>query len=364
MSTYEEVRDYYDANWAKIVFEKARSPHGGSVTYDKFVTDLTYEPARKYVLPTKSPEAVEFERLAQITAVPRSTYLEAAANGRAEAKDLYQRYWNNPEGMAIGRRITPKLPDKDSELGLRHAKIVGALYKYLQPYNPVIEAWMLPQVSVPQIPISIDDMHKYASLMNVSFRERWYLGSVILHLQNWWYGLKIRRFEIFNQSKIGDMYLIVGNRPETLPLAPKGRVLVTTPMDFNLIHESVHAVQFSFVNFWEIPREWVEIPAMFVEKIAREDKACPIEGKQLARQAALAIADLTTESPDDFNAEYEKLMGISNVGHLRSRMPQLANYPQAYYGYVLGLVTDRRNAKHIPEAVRDPSKIMEMVGMV
>lgn len=368
LKTYKEVKTYYDDHWDKIIYEKARSHYGSySPTYDEFVARLEYEPARSYVSPTRSPEASEFENLTQVASVTRSLYLDAVVNRRPDTKKIYDQYWDHPEGMEIARRITPKLPAKGSPLALKHEQIVVLMRKYLQPYTPAVAAWALAQASVPQLPMTVDDMKYYSDLMRVRFMERWYLGSIVLQLQNWWYGLKIRRFDIVDWEtvdKVGDMYLIKGARAETLPLAPKGRVLVTSPDDFNLIHESVHAAQFSFVDYWEIPREHVEIPAMFVEKIARENKLCPIDGKHMARQAALAIADLTTESPDDFNKVYEELMGVTGVGHLRARMPQLANCPQAYYGYVLGLTCERVNQSKIQAAVRDPTKILELVSLL
>lgn len=373
LKTYKEVKTYYDEHWDKIIYEKARSHYGSySLTYDEFVARLEYEPARSYVSPSalardKSPEAAKFESLTRVEDVSTRTHLGSGLYKLITEKERYEIYWDHPEGMEIARRITPKLPAKGSSLALKHEQIVAQLRKYLQPYTPAVAAWTLAQASVPQMPMSVDDMKYYSDLMRVRFMERWYLGSIVLQLQNWWYGLKIRRFEIMDWEtidKVGDMYLVKGARAETLPLAPKGRVLVTSPDDFNLIHESVHAAQFSFVYFWEIPREHVEIPAMFVEKIAREDKRCSIDGKHMARQAALAIADLTTESPDDFNKVYEELMGVTGVGHLRARMPQLANCPQAYYGYVLGLTCERSNASKIHVAVRDPSKILELVSLL
>lgn len=369
LKTFEEVKAYYDANWARIIFEKVRSKYGHySPTYDEFVARLEYEPARNYVSPTKALEARAFEEWTQKSSISRGDYLDAVINRRHDVERIYKAFWDNPEGMEIARRITPRLPVKGTPLAQKHEQIVAILQQYLQPCVPPIKAWDVPQATVPQAECTFDETKWYtANLTGVRFMERWYLGSVILQFQNWWYGLKIRRFDIVDWEtidKIGDMYLVEGQRAETLPLAPKGRVLVTSPNDFNLAHEPVHAVQFSFVNFWEIPREHVEIPAMFVEKMVREDKLIPIDGKHLARQAALAIADLTTESPDDFNAEYEKLMGVTEAGHIRSRMPQLANCPQAYYGYVLGLTCDRKKQDKIAEAVRDPSKIMDLVGML
>lgn len=318
-------------------------------------------PINKYLGAARSADASEFERALSHASVDRSVYIDALVNQRDNVEEIYKAYWHHPENMERARRITPRL---DGGAAAAREKIVNMLKPYLRTYSPAVKAWTVPQQAIPQLPCDLSDVEHYAKLMRVRFVQRWYLGSTWLQFMNWWYGLGIRRFSIIDgdtQNAVGDMYLVEGKIAQTLPLASKGCVLVTTPNDFNLIHESVHAVQFSFEDFWNIPRTDVEIPAMFLENVARRDKQASLSEKHIARQAALAIADLTTESPDDFNAVYEELMGITEAGHIRARMPQLVNCPHQYYGYVLGLTCPFLNIPKLGDAVRDSAKIMDRV---
>lgn len=146
-----------------------------------------------------------------------------------------------------------------------------------------------------------------------------------------------------------------GDHPRTIPLIPAGGdksslSLVVANEDFNLPHEITHAVQYCFIPFWEVPKEEVEIPAMMVETMVRRKKGVPFPPLFLRKQAALALADLLSSDPEEFNRNFETWGKFKDAGHIASRFWHYSNYDKKYYSYVLGLLSERESA--LPGMVR------------
>lgn len=359
MATEKEVVDFYNKNWVRIIYEFVTN-NGQSKTFNDFRNVVTYEPVRLLVNPAKTSLTQEFEAHLMDGTITPESYRFAIEN-QVDAERIYKEFWYNPDNMKRAKELTLKLPDPNSELGKRHAKVVAVLKTMINPFMPIRPAYTIQSHVIPQTDMNISDMQHYSSYLKVEFVRKWFLGSIPLQILNWWFQLNIQRFTIYDNKKpVGDMYLILkhGVNPFTLPLM-KGTSIVVTAPNFNLIHESVHSVQYAFQSYWNIPRELVEIPAMCLENIARKDHNCELSKEQINRQAALALADLTTETPEDFNQAYEKFLRITNAGHIRAKMPHVVTNPQTYYGYVLGWA--RVDKSMLSQAVRDPKYIESMV---
>jgi len=360
MANQEEVEQFYLSNWAKIIYGYVR--YGESEIYNRFVSTVTYEPVRKLVRPSDSQYSLEFLNHLMDGEITPLDYRTAIVN-QVDVENIHKKFWYHPKNMELAAKMTLPLPKPYSELGKKHARIIKHLTSIAYPGNMFRPAWSIQSEGVPQTSMPMSSINTYGQHMGVTFANRWYLGSLMLQIRNWWFNLNIQRFSItdnFTNTKLGDMYLVITDKmhSHTLPLG-KGVSLVITEKNFNMVHECVHAVQYAYENFWDIPRDLVEIPAMALENKARNDYNCLFPKEQMYKQVALALADLTTDNPEAFNTAYEKYYKVTDAGHIRARMPHVVTNPQTYYGYILGL-SHKIDIEMLPLAVRDHNYVEKM----
>jgi hypothetical protein len=192
-----------------------------------------------------------------------------------------------------------------------------------------------------------DAISHVEKLLDVKIVNARYLGSLRLHFYNYWYRLNLHRVYIYDHSDYVGSIIIkyTDANAATTPL------LTTTPMQFisttnniNLVHELTHGVHFTFVPFYKIPKDLVEVPSMCIENSIREIHAMQFTQRDISRQVALSIADLVANSPDEFNELYEKYACITNAGDVRARMWHFTNAPFKYYAYALGMASTNYSA--------------------
>lgn len=358
---------YFNTNWTKIVVELAQT--GTSPTYDKFVPQSKeikeYHDAN---LVKKTPLIEEFEANLSQPITLRDAYLASKTNPDVNERiKAYDAFWSHPENMKRAREIqkTYKKPDQ-SQCELILLKLrdmitninINTKFNSLQPKLHPAET--IPDSKVDEL---IDDIEIFESVehhLGVKFRKTPYLGSIKLEFDNWRYGLKLQRYHLYDNSFPNRPLssIIIHNVPNnatTTPLLTDIPLqVINTSGGYNLAHELTHAVNFSFVPYYKLPRDMVEIAPMCMENAVREIIDDPIKPNDIKRQLALGIADLTTDTPDDFNSCYANLMNQRNVGDLRARMWHFTNFPYKYYSYALGMGSTNYNTLY--DAVRSNDK--------
>jgi hypothetical protein len=123
-------------------------------------------------------------------------------------------------------------------------------------------------------------------------------------------------------------------------------------VDFSFAHEVAHVVLHAMKPFYELTPGDHETFAMMIERLCRHDLCCldkkTYDDLQLCRpspvfekrQLAIALADLNSETPAEFNANYAKYLDLdlTKSGNVVAMFPQWARTPYEYYKYVIGML--------------------------
>lgn len=118
-----------------------------------------------------------------------------------------------------------------------------------------------------------------------------------------------------------------------------GTCKISSLANFNLFHELVHVLQYSYGH---IDKAKAEILAIRLESEFRKQEGHPFTDNYKRKTFALAIADLISVTPMEFNSNYEKYGNIKNAYDVCSRMWHYSHYIGKYYGYALGLLSNNR----------------------
>lgn len=270
-----------------------------------------------------------------------STYL-AVMNGSDKEKQrkIYEVFWNNPEGMKRAEKVKRSPP-----VGRDH-KILNMLREKASEWSEdeTIHAAEL-FVTPPQREMLVGEALAHVQReLNVVIRRSWYN---LFEWRNRWNNFISYVVYDENGTKKGYFYLKVikhGERhPQTVPLIPRGLgvqplSLVVTPNNYNMPHEIVHAVHYCFQAFYDVPKQAVEIPAMIVERHIRDEYWDEFPASFIRKQVAVAIADLSSDDPHQFNEIFAKTANVTNAGDIASRFWHYGKYDKKYYTYVLGLI--------------------------
>lgn len=341
---------YFNSNWTKIVIELAQT--GTSSIYDKFIPNnkeiKQYHDAN---LIQKTPLIEEFEANLNEPIALRNAYIASKTNPNIDDRiKAYDEFWSHPKNMERAREIQNryKRPNDEQYLPilLRLRNMIFKINKQIMfdPDQPKIHPASILDTSNSDILITDDEIFEAVEHhLGVKFKQTSYLGSIILQFNNWRYGLGLQRYHLYDNSfpnrPLSSIIIHhVQSNPTCTPLLTDiPTQVINTTGGYNLAHELTHAVNFSFVPYYKIPRDMVEIAPMCAENAIREINDDPIEPNIIKRQLALSIADLSTNTPDNFNECYANLMNYRNVGDIRARMWHFTNLPYKYYQYALGM---------------------------
>lgn len=328
---------------------------GRSHTYDSYKpADPEVAQWHKANLIEKTPLIREFEENLTTGA---AEYAESKLSQcPAERRAGYDKFFNHPENMRRAREIQAtyaRAPCGTDSI------ILSRLFKMLTPAAKSHPA-DVPLASRGFNDISLDDaiFHTEIDLRVHLYRRN--LGSVRLQVLNWYYKWNLQRFDVvdhYTDERVGSIIVHISPTlpPTTTPLLTEPPLqIINTTGGYNLVHELTHAVNFSLVPYYKIPRDLVEIAPMCMENSARWSNNDPISPNDLTRQAALAIADLTANTPDEFNETFAKHANYHSVGHVRARMWHFTNMPFKYYSYAIGM--GAKNYRALPNAVRSTKR--------
>ncbi len=347
-----EDNEFFDSHWVTIVSEIATT--GTSVTYDKYESRSLE--ARRYNLdniPGKTELIKKFEHGLREPADVFNEYVNS------KNKTTYDKFFDHPENMERARKIqsTYVRPDPDPTI-LSKLRSMITLRPNVHPTEHSGHTKENPDLTIENA-INIVE-----HVTNVKIIPTRYLGSITLHVLSWWYVWNLQRFQLYDGRHLrGNIILHKTNASPTTTslLTSVPTQIVNAITGYNLVHELTHAVHFSLVPYYKIPRDLVEITPMCMENYARFEFNEPLDDWDVQRQAALAIADMTTDTPDDFNTVFAKNACLENVGDVRARMWHFTNVPFKYYQYAIGMGAHKYSA--LPNAVRsgDRDVIMKCI---
>jgi GTP:adenosylcobinamide-phosphate guanylyltransferase len=356
----------------KIVRELAGT--GRSPTYDGYAYQDKY--VTKYFadnIPPKTPLVEEFEAnlMADGDRITLAEYQETRSNpDLAVRRRAYDRFWTHPANMERLAKIQVAglSPIKPNSAILE--KLREMLHEPTKPVHPA-EYYYSPDAAANEVQIGLDESIRHVeNQLQVQIKRRWWLGSFMLHAANWWNGWELRKYVVARRSMPDRIEGEIMIRTTTaLPATATPIMVGQTPLicinsigGINYVHELTHAVHWSLVPFHTIPRDMIEIAPMCMENFVRKLNDKPLDPRDVTRQAALAIADMTATSPGEFNKIYADLCGLHSVGHVRARMWHATNVPGRYYQYALG--TGAHNYGALAAAVRSADKdvIMRLIA--
>ena len=325
---------------------------GTSPTYDSYThTDPDVTQWHKANLVTKTPLIREFEADLMTGAA------EYAASKLSQCQDErragYDKFFNHPENMRRAREIqaTYTRPPPDPAILSRLMKMIT----YAAKTHPADV-----KLASRDGNISLEDAIFHVELDLDVHLDRRNLGSLRLQFLNWYNQWGLQRFDVIDGVTHKHVGSIIVHQSKTLPptttplLTEPPLQIVNTTGGYNLVHALTHAVNFSFVPSYKIPRDLIEIAPMCMENSARWCNDDSLSPNDLTRQAALAIADLTANTPDEFNEIFAKHSNTHPVGHVRARMWHFTNMPFKYYSYAVGM--GAKNYRALPNAVRSSKR--------
>jgi hypothetical protein len=308
----EDYLSYYEKNWHKLLYEPE------SKDYGEFCKTVTYERAKHYY----EGDACENDSF--------EAHCYDGMENRADFKLFWTANASNLDRLKDYKR-KPSMVDTD---------IFRFLQGHISKYNQyTIEACDLKSV-IPSIYLNQHDtIQKVSTLLNVkTYRDYFYL---------WGYFYNIQKYDIYQDEFLGSVYVKIrsNEKARTIPIAPKeskvkAKSLVISDGSFNLPHEFTHGIQFCLNNFYDIETDYVETPAIIVERIFRRENNASYDDNFMRRQLAVAMADLSSETPEEFNANYEKIGNIKNAFNVASRFWHYRLYDKKYYSYIYGLLSD------------------------
>jgi len=344
--------EFFRSNTTRIVTELITT--GTSTTYDSYThTDPAIIKYHADNIPEKTPLIKEFEADLMTGA---AEYVQSKSSPDSYVRRVgYDKFFNHPENMRRAREI-----QKTYSRPVPDPVVLGKLFKMLTnvPHATVHPIYWASTDRGDQNTTTMEEAIMQAETkLFVTLKPKRYLGSIGLQLKNWYHQWGLSRFDIIDDITDRHVGSVIIHQSTTLP--PTTTPLLTNPPlqiinttgGYNIVHELTHAVNFSFVPYYKIPRDLVEIAPMCMENAVRSQ---PISNKDLSRQAALAIADLTADTPDEFNVIYSKYTNTRPVGHVRARMWHFTNMPFKYYSYALGM--NAKNYSALKNAVRSENR--------
>jgi hypothetical protein len=342
------VYRFYQENWQTLLATEGNTP-----IYDQFKKACTLDSLCDYFgSGFTGVEEKEFDDHLNDVSEPglRQKYIDAMRSGTdAERKVYYEKFWYHPENMHRARKIKklPKDPLTPEAAKVRETLLLEATNRnWIQ--RPSWEIFAIPKQATftpDQFPMVVREV---SNLLNVSLIPNWYLYG---------YWTNTYKFSIYNSplegnKKIGEVYLRIkesGTQAKTIPLTPASdssiaRCLVITPPDFNLPHELTHAIHYAFVPFWKVSKTVVEIPAMIVENHFRQAADCEYSDHFLRKQIGVALADLHSETPEEFNEAFARFANLTDVGHIAARFWHYAKYDKKILLLCVGTIRKWRLA--------------------
>ena len=310
-NTIDYVDNFYINNWKHILWNGTDTP-----LFKIFSLSAKHPKITSYLGIGKSNDVIEFERHVADNVISWDT----------KTSDEYDALWNFPENMERARKI-----DRNVE---GNNKIFKRLRRFSNDFKET-ESYRLftPRKNVTDI--HVDEVTTtVGKMLGVKFTKVFYIWE-------WMYG--VSKYHIYDGETFqSTLYLKLDDTiaPRTIPLIPlcdrsQAVNYVESPNGILLSHELTHAVQYSFIPFYNVPKSVVEISSMFVENLFRKWYNCAYSDKFIRKQIGLAMADLKSNTPDEFNSNFEKYARVKNAGHIASRFWHYSNYPGVYYSYLL-----------------------------
>jgi hypothetical protein len=303
---------FYENNWNKLLYDPE------SKEYEEFCKTVTYDKAKHYYKDEAcGPDSFE-------------SHCYDGMEHRGNFKLFWTMNSSNLDRLKDYKR-KPSMVDTD-------------LFRFLQQkisnfnINP-IEASDIKIKPQNTLLNQHETIQKVSKLLKVTtYRDYLYL---------WGYFYNIQKYDIYDNEFIGSVYVKIrpSEKARTIPLAPKeskvkSKSLVICLNDFSLPHEFTHGVQFCLHNFYDIEQEYVETPAIIVEQIFRSDHNTIYSDEFMRKQLAVAMADLASETPEEFNTKYEEYGNIKNAYNVASRFWHYRLYDKKYYSYIYGLISN------------------------
>jgi hypothetical protein len=362
--TSSQIYDFYRCNYEELLYNRGESP-----AYQLFQSSLdatsdstSVMMLRDYMGIVDDKEFIDHIMDVGSDNVTCNTYLRIMnLVGKAHKKKrIYEKFWDNSAGMERAAKIARR------EKSSRDSKQICIVENILLERASVWNSEELAMDSYELFANAVVPHHQSLTVSEViPIIEK--LLQVRIHraisnffnIREWYHGLK--KYCIYdNDEFMGYFYiqdLKAGEHPRTVPLIPAGThdypvTLIMINNDYNLPHEITHAVQYCFSPFWEIPKDIVEIPAIMVERYFRNIGGHNYSNGFIRKHVALALADLKSRNPQEFNANFEKYANVTNAGHVASRFWHYSQYDKKYWGYVLGILMKPESVLSLPELVR------------
>ncbi len=332
-----------------------------------FITGISWnEAVRRYYTPHAHPYLEKF--------------IENAKKGSKEynndlTEDSYIKFWGATDNIkhmyAIDRKAPPSILD--------HKKVLEFMKKNKSDtkHSQILRN----DTNIATGRMDIDDAISKLHTIGIDFQYvRWALIPILSSVLNaickpLRYVFDIPHINIFRKYRIlypgidgkyGNKYYVyvVTNHSgpaETIPLE-QGISVVKATTNPQLVHELTHSVQHCFNSLQEFPKELAEIPAMMVENLFY-----PVDQKYKDKHISLAIADLLSDNPDDFDKIFNETSNSTPHARVSNRFYPYITYPKQYYGYVLGLLMKSKDNKDLVDMICSKgtlvNRIKETIGM-
>jgi hypothetical protein len=366
----KQVYEFYNNNWKTILYS-----NGDCEIYNKFKTLVSdeQESLREYlgaaIYNTKDVENFTKHLLTTKEGTTFSDYIGAMTNvniDMTQKENPYEEFWNNPEGMERAAKIIRKPSQRDTSNIIEILQNISG-EKSQKVHNVNIFAPTCGAQNQNKLDPCII-IGEVAKMLDVQISRS---TLNLLNLWEYWNGLQ--KYNVYDNGVfMGYFYLkerTDSGQSCTIPLIPAGEAsiptsLVYTKYDYNLPHEITHAVHYCFVPFWDVSKEIVEIPAMMVERYFRIRDNNDFSPEFRRKQIGIALADLLSNDPDEFNTNYEKYANVFAAGHIASRFWHYAHYDKKYYSYVLGICMPENQLYQVKNLVRQSEYLNEVLSYI
>jgi len=308
----EEFLQFYDNNWHKLLYDPE------SKEYADFCKTVTYERAKHYY----AGDACEEDSF------------EAHCYDDMKHRGDFKKFWT------MNASNLDRLKDYKRKSSMVDTELFRFLQQKISGYNTVpLEASDIKIQNTSVVLNQHETIQKVSTLLNVTtYRDYFYL---------WGYFYNIQKYDIYKDEFLGSVYVKIraDEKARTVPIAPKeskvkAKSLVICSNSFNLPHEFTHGVHFCLYNFYDIDKDYIETPAIIVERIFRSEYNASYGDDFMRKQLAVAMADLASETPEEFNEKYEEYGNIKNAYNVASRFWHYRLYDKKYYSYIYGLISE------------------------
>lgn len=347
VDTVEAVDKYYaNRKYIMLLYDAVSVT---DKTHEKFMSKITVPHVKVYYNITGYAHKSTIERN---RVIGLQEYIAARARKPVgdEKKDIEEKFWNVTFNTDILNEFDRK-QNNNSHFDPEH------VLKFLQRHNPREHVDYILSSTTEYAPISIDDaIIQCEAATETRLKARWSLFNL--------FGYKC--YSVVDErmrQTIGTVYVKIGpGNPQTIPLG-KGMSLIKSPkhtepnrVTHQLTHELVHGVQYCFNNFYDIPKEIVELPAM-----ALENTLAPASSAVIQKTVALSIADILADDVETFDTIFKEQAISTPPLNVANRFAwHYINYPRQYYSYALGLLVKPQRGD-IATWVRSPLSCIEAV---